>query len=211
MDTKKGFERILQFRHATKRFDSGKKVSKEALRYILEAGRLSPSSFGIEPWQFIVVTSAALKHKVQRACYDQAQVGTASAVIVVAARLDLHLDDGYAEALLRRDGETYYNSFAKSAYSGYTEAMSEQMLGEYADKQCYLASMNLMNAAAALQIDSCPLGGFDEDTLLQILMLDQAKYKIALVVPLGYRSSKPGPRQRRPFDDVVIYADEEQP
>lgn len=205
MDRKTHFKEMLHFRHAARRFDTQKTIAHADLRYILDAGRMSPSSFGIEPWQFAVATSPDVKARLQKAAFGQEQVGTASAVIVILAKKDLRLEDGYVEALLRRDGEEFYENVAKGYYAGYTASLDQEQLGEYADKQCYLAAMNLMNAAAALGIDSCPLGGFDGDAVLRVLGADAEKLGVSMVLPLGYRSAEPRQRQRRSFDDVVTF------
>ena len=94
------FKKTLTFRHATKSF-ADKKVSREDLNYILEAGHMAPSSFGVEPWKFLVVQGEVLKEKLKEASFNQAQVGNASAVIVLLTRKDLYLNDGYVEPLLR--------------------------------------------------------------------------------------------------------------
>ncbi|WP_345973511.1 NAD(P)H-dependent oxidoreductase [Sulfurimonas diazotrophicus] len=198
---------ILQFRHAARRFHEHKAIAADELDYILEAGRLSPSSFGIEPWQFLVVTSDPLKRQLQSCCYGQEQVGTASAVIVILARKTLRIEDGYVEPLLRRDGDDLYENVLKGFYAGYTDALSPGQLGDYADKQCYLAAMNLMNAAAALGIDSCPLGGFDAEAVMSLLRVDTATFGVSMVLPMGYGTSRPEHRHRRAFDDVVTFVD----
>lgn len=207
MIIKEHYMNMLHFRHATKEFDTARVVSTEDLMYVLEAGRLSPSSFGIEPWQFAVIRDGQLKEKLQKACFSQLQVGTASAVIVVLARKDLYIDDGFVEPLLRRDGNEYYDKFAKDFYTGYTNTMESEDIANYADKQCYLASMNLMNAAAILGIDSCPIGGFEEDKVLDIIGEKSKNFAVSLVIPLGYRAIEPKTKYRRVFNEVVKFID----
>lgn len=208
MDKRANYLDILYFRHAAKRFHTDRPIKPADLNYILEAGRLSPSSFGIEPWQFLVVTSETLKQQLQAACFGQQQVGTASAVIIILARKTLRIEDGYVEALLRREGNEFYENVAKGMYGGYTGTLNREQLGEYADKQCYLAAMNLMNAAAALGIDSCPLGGFDGAAVRQLLRADAATFEVSMVLPLGYGTERPSRRHRRAFDDVVTFVDQ---
>lgn len=207
MIIKEQYMNMLHFRHATKEFDTARVVSTEDLMYVLEAGRLSPSSFGIEPWQFAVIRDGQFKEKLQKACFSQQQVGTASAVIVVLARKDLYIDDGFVEPLLRRDGNEYYDKFAKDFYAGYTNTMESEDIANYADKQCYLASMNLMNAAAILGIDSCPIGGFEEDKVLDIIGEKSKNFAVSLVIPLGYRAIEPKTKYRRVFKEVVKFID----
>ena len=85
MDIQKKYMEMLHFRHATRNFDTNKKITYKDRDYILEAGRLSPSSFGIEPWEFLVIESRSIRKKLQDACFGQEQVASASLVIVVLA------------------------------------------------------------------------------------------------------------------------------
>ncbi len=78
----------LSWRYATKKFDTNKKVSDADLEQILEAIRMTPSSFGLQPYHFYVVTNQDIKDKIQVAAYNQPQIGTASHLIVFVARTD---------------------------------------------------------------------------------------------------------------------------
>src|SRR5574344_3100079 len=84
----KTFEEAMNFRHACKIFDETKKVSTEDLNYILEAGRKSPSSFGQEPWKFLVITNEELKSKIRPFCWDQVQITSCSHLVVILAAID---------------------------------------------------------------------------------------------------------------------------
>ncbi len=203
---KQKFTDILHFRNACKLFNDSK-VSKEDLIYILEAGRMSPSSFGVEPWKFLVIQNEQSKQKLQEASYNQTQVGTASAIVVILARKDMKLEQSYAEKMLRRSGDDLYESFLKDFYTGYTANMDAESLGNWSDKQCQLAAMNMMNAAAVLGIDSCPIGGFVPNLVNDLLEIDQNKYQISMLLPLGYRANEPYAKIRNDFNDVVEYLD----
>lgn len=205
MDMRKKYMEMLHFRHATRAFDTEKSIEKNDIEYILEAGRLSPSSFGIEPWKFLVVESKKMQEKLQEACFGQAQIAMASLVIVVLARKDLRLEDGYVEKLLRRDGDDYYDNALKEMYDGYLSSLDDKAIFDYADKQCYLAAMNLMNAGAILGIDSCSIGGFESDKIIELFELDSVKYAVSMVIPFGYKSGTISKKNRRDFDDVVEY------
>ena len=73
----------MQKRHACKLFDNTKRISKEKLELILEYGRLSPSSFGMEPWRFLIVQSQETKEKLQPFCWDQPQIATCSDLVLI--------------------------------------------------------------------------------------------------------------------------------
>src|SRR5690242_18167230 len=97
------FLRALQFRHACKVFDEKRALARTDLDYILEAGRLSPSSLGLEPWRFLVIEDKALRRDLRPACWNQSQVTTASALIVILAlKSELKPGTGYAKRMLRR-------------------------------------------------------------------------------------------------------------
>ncbi|MGE4511980.1 MAG: nitroreductase family protein, partial [Sulfurimonadaceae bacterium] len=81
----KTFEEAMDFRHACKAFDVSKKISDEDMYAILEMGRKSPSSFGMEGWKFLVITNDALKAKLRPACWNQEQITSCSHLVVVLA------------------------------------------------------------------------------------------------------------------------------
>ncbi len=85
---KNQFTEAMSFRHACKIFDESKKISDEKIRYILEAGQKSPSSFGMEAWKFLVVTNQELKEKIQPLCWNQPQITTCSHLVIVLAGID---------------------------------------------------------------------------------------------------------------------------
>ncbi len=96
----KNITEALMWRYATKKFDTNKKLNDETLNQILEAGRLSPSSFGLQPWKFILVENTELRAKLREAGYDQVQITEASHVLIIASRNDLSEDyvDNYMKS-----------------------------------------------------------------------------------------------------------------
>ncbi len=201
---KKTLTDSLYFRHACKLFDSQKKISSEDLHFILEAGRLSPSSFGMEPWNFIVVQDQTLKEKIRTACWDQPQITTCSDLLIITAKVDAPARKEYYEKMFTRREmpqemlEGYlsvYQQFINSLHSVYG----------WSARQCYIAAANIMSYAAMIGIDSCPIEGFDKEPLEEILGLNTTKEQVALVLPLGYRADEPGEKIRLPFDEVVSF------
>jgi nitroreductase len=97
------FIRALQFRFACKVFDEKRVLPRADLEYILEAGRLAPSSLGLEPWRFLVIEDRALRRRLRPACWNQAQLTTAGAIVVITTlKADLRLESGYAQKMLGR-------------------------------------------------------------------------------------------------------------
>jgi len=153
----------------------------------------------------LVTTSKNVKMSLQEASFSQPQVGSASAVVIVLARKNLYIEDGYVEPLLRRDGDNLFENVVRNIYTEYTSPMSEVEIEAFADKQCYFASLNLMNSAAILGIDSCPIGGFEAKKIIEILNIDEKKFSISLVIALGYRADEAKKKSRHDFNDVVSF------
>lgn len=194
----------MNFRHACREFDPAKPVSEEALHYILEAGRLSPSSMGLEHWHFMVATGAALKHKLQAACNNQKQIGQSSVVVCILAKTaDIQPNSAHFHKTLQgRFGANW-----ESRLDYYLSLYKRIDPLEWSVAQCHIAAANMMTAAAFIGIDSCPIGGYDARKLMETLGADQARYVPALVIPFGYRAHEPKPRNRLPFEEVVTRLD----
>lgn len=194
---------LFQRRFACHLFHSDRAIPAADIEYILEAGRLSPSSFGLEPWKFIVVQSPDLKLALQGACFQQEQVGTAGAVIVILARLaDLSPDSEYARQLLAREypGEQY-----ELALANYRSLCAVTDIRAWSVTQCHIAAANMMTATTALGLDSCAIGGFLPERVKEILQIDPAQYEVALVLPIGHCAETPHEKRRLPLADMVEY------
>ncbi|MBE0495139.1 MAG: NAD(P)H-dependent oxidoreductase [Campylobacterales bacterium] len=205
MNPKTQFLDAMQFRHACKLFND-QKISKEDLRFILEAGRVSPSSFGVEQWKFLVVQNEALKKEIEAASWGQKQISTSSDLIVILARKDVRSSDVYTRAQLRRFGlaEEAFNGFME-IYKAWIDGRDDQSLELWSEKQCYIAAANMMSAAAFIGIDSCPIEGFDAAKINAMLGIDTAVFHTALLIPFGYRASEQRAKHRLSFDEVVEF------
>jgi nitroreductase len=201
---KKDFLRAMCFRHACKLFDNKREVSSEDEDFLLEIGRLSPSSMGLEHWKFVVVRDPELKSALQLACMDQPQVGSASLVIVILARTaDLLPTSEYVARMLRRlaPTESRYRELS-DFYRDYTHQID---LAGWSIAQCHIAAANLMTAAAFIGIDSCPIGAFDAKKIQTVLKVDATRYQTALVLPFGYRKNAQPPLHRLPLAEIVEF------
>lgn len=202
-DMREEFVRALQFRHACKLFDESKPVSPADLHYVLEAGRLAPSSLGLEPWRFIVVEDRTLRRHLRPACWNQSQITSCSAAIVILAlKAELAPATGYAHKMLRRlvasDAEL---DEAMEIYRNITHGD----VTAWSVAQCHVAAANMMMAAAVLGIDSCPMGGFEPEAVADVLKIDRARYEVALLVALGHRAQPQPARHRLSLDELVDY------
>ncbi|HKL00861.1 MAG TPA: NAD(P)H-dependent oxidoreductase [Desulfotignum sp.] len=197
----------LHFRHACKKFDPDKKIAPDDLDTILAAARLSPSSFGMEAWKFLVLQSADIRKKLRPACWDQAQVTDSSHVVVILARPDLvtpgnpYVDKCFARRGLPKDATNAY--IEKYKWYMETEVFPRMNLYAWCSKQCYIALANIMTTAASLGIDSCPMEGFEKDRVEAVLGIDTKAFAVAVLVALGYRAGDQPPRLRQPKEMLV--------
>ena len=203
------FSKAMDFRHACKIFDENKKVSDEEIHFILEAGRKSPSSFGMEGWKFLVITNEALKAKVRPLCWDQVQVTSCSHLVIVLAAIDsVKVESGEVKKrFTRREMPQESLDFYMDIYAKHLEKTlsTDENIYHWTSKQSYIALGNMMTAAAFIGIDSCPIEGFEKENLEEILEIDTSKYQLSVVVPFGYRLNEQSSQLRLPFDDVVEF------
>jgi nitroreductase len=202
-DLRQGLLQAIQFRHACKLFDETRSLSRADLDYVLEAGRLSPSSLGLEPWRFIVVEDRTLRRQLRPACWNQSQITTSSAVIVILAlKAELAPDSGYAMKMLRRLAPS--DAEIEEAMHFYRQIVRGDLVA-WSIAQCHIAAANMMMAAAAIGVDSCPMGGFEPEAVAELLRIDRARLEVALLVALGYRALPPPTKHRLPLDQLVVY------
>jgi nitroreductase len=194
----------MNFRHACKAFDPEKKVSTSDQQQILEFGRLSPSSFGTEPWHFLVINNIELRKKIRPACWNQGQITDAAFIVVYLARLpqEFRRDSAFMrERLWRRSQE---ESGYQRLQNFVIDYLAEQNTGEWAKRQTYLALANMMTGASTLGIDSCPIEGFDPEALKEVLK-DHVNWKSFCPVALcafGYRKGAQTQRFREPLEKI---------
>lgn len=205
------FMKAMDFRHACKLFDETKKIPDETMRYILEAGRKSPSSFGQEGWKFLVITNEALKAKLRPVCWNQPQITSCSHLVVILTAIeDLRPQSGIPATRFGRRPlapeqiQAYidlYGSFLADTFS------SDEKTFAWGARQSYIALANMMTAAAYEGIDSCPIEGFEKEKVEEILGVDTSRYQVAVLVPFGYRINPQSEQVRRPFEEVVEFID----
>lgn len=178
------------WRYATKKFDSSKKISTEDLNTLKEAIRLSSSSYGLQPYQVIIVENPELRAKLLAAAYGQSQVVDASHLIIFAN--ELNVGDDAIDKYIRRIGVTRdipveslagFGSYMKGTINN----LAEDAKNIWASKQTYLALGNLLNAAAELKIDVTPMEGFNPAQVNEILELDKLGLNASLMATIGYR------------------------
>ncbi len=205
------FTQAMQFRHACKLFDETKTIPDETMRYILEAGRTSPSSFGMEPWKFLVVSNDALKEKLRPLCWNQPQITTCSHLVIILAAIEsVRPQSGIPQKRFARRPlppekiDAYidlYGNFLADTLS------TDEKTYCWTARQCYIALANMMTAAAYEKIDSCPIEGFEKEKVEALLEIDTTQYQIAVITAFGYRVNPQSKQLRLPFEEVVEFID----
>jgi len=203
------FMDAMDFRHACKVFDKDKKISEEDISFILEVGRKSPSSFGMEAWKFLVITNEELKAKLKPQCWDQVQVTSCSHLVVVLAGIQsVKVESGEVKKrFARREMPSEMLEMYMGLYATHLKDVlsSDENIYAWTSKQSYIAAGNMMTAAATLGIDSCPIEGFVKEEVEKILELDTTKHQVAMVLPFGYRINPQSKQMRLAFDEVVEF------
>ncbi len=207
----------FNFRHACKSFDASRKISDEDFDFILEAGRLSPSSFGFEPWKFLVIQNPGLREKIKTVSWGaRGQLPTASHFVIILARKEnsMHYESEYILDHMRNVKQLpedvvdiiseFYRDFQNSNFR-LTE--SPRAMFDWACKQTYIALGNMMSVAAQIGIDSCPIEGFDREKLEPLMeqegLLDMGEFGVSVMVAFGYRENEPYPKTRHRQEAVV--------
>ncbi|NQD65030.1 NAD(P)H-dependent oxidoreductase [Bacillus haikouensis] len=208
-----------EFRHATKQFDPNKKVADDDFQFILETGRLSPSSFGFEPWRFLVIQDAGLRDKIKNTAWGAyGKLPDASHFVILLARtkLDTEYDSAYlldhfknVKGMPEDHMSKYLEKIEQFQKVDFDLLSGERPLLDWAGKQTYIALGNMMTAAAQIGVDSCPIEGFDIDKMNNLLeeegLLDDGHFSISVMCAFGYRVNDPSPKTRRSFDDIVKF------
>lgn len=192
METMTDIIQALEWRYATKQFDPEKKLSTEQLGMLKEALRLAPSSYGLQPWHFIVVEDKAIREKLRAAGYDQPQITDASHFIVLATEknVDAALIDKYLKSVAATKGISVEQLGGfRDMLLGVIGAKGVAGAAEWAARQVYIALGVLLAAAAVNSIDAAPMEGFDPAQFDEILGLGARGLSSRVIVGLGFRKA----------------------
>ncbi len=181
----------LNRRYATKQFDASRSISKGDWDIIEQSLVLTPSSFGLQPWKFLVVNDPAIRAELQPESWGQSQVTEASHFIVLAARTDLTAADidAWVTRMAEVQGKTT-DAVAplRGMIAGFAEAKSCEERHQWNVRQVYIALGQLMTTAALLDIDTCPMEGISASSYDRILGLERSGYATVVACALGYRA-----------------------
>jgi nitroreductase/dihydropteridine reductase len=182
----------LEWRYATKKMN-GEKIPQDKLERILEATRLAPSSYGLTPYNVIVVEDQKLKEELQGAAYGQSQLVDSSAVLVFATWDDAPEDsvDIYINEIARqREIPVESLKGMGDMIKGSLSSMTQEQKISWAQKQAYIALGFALTAAATEEVDSTPMEGFNPVAVDKILGLQELGLMSVCMLPLGYRDSE---------------------
>ncbi len=205
----KNFLEQLDWRFATKSFDTEKKVSQENLDKILEAVQKAPSSFGLQTFHVEVILNPELRKKMREVSFDQPQVTDSSHIFVFCGRNDV--DERITSMVENMSGG---NMEIKKDLEGFENIRRDTMEGKdgktlmnWASRQAYLALGFGLAACAELEIDACPMEGFDSKALHEVLGLPEHIFPFAYMA-VGYRKEDPThPKFRFPKNDLFTIRD----
>lgn len=185
-------EQALNWRYATKKFDTSKKLSTEQLNLLIEAARMAPTSYGLQPFRLLVIEDQGVREQLKAASWNQEQITSASQLLVFAATKDLSEKDviDYINLIATERGVEVANLEGfKGMMMGTVNALSLEQKLEWVKKQAYIALGFVMLTAAEQEIDTCPMEGFSVEEYDKILGLSEKGLTTAVVLPVGFRSS----------------------
>ena len=183
----------LKWRYATKKFDPSKELEESKLETLLESIQLSASSYGMQPYEILVIKDKELREKLHPAAYEQPQILDASYLLVFCA--NTVIDEAYLDEYIENIVST--RGMKKEDLSGMKEMIMNAVISqsdenkiEWAKRQAYLALGNLLSAAAHYKIDVCPMEGFDPSQFNELLSLKGKNLDVAVIATVGYRSDE---------------------
>lgn len=180
----------LNWRYATKKYNTTRKISNEDLAILLESIRLSPSSYGLQPFQVLIIENPEIRAQLKPVSWNQSIITDASHLIVFANKtaitesdIDTYMQKVSATRNVPLENVAGYGNYMKSKILDLTP----EQINTWTSKQTYIALGNLLSAAAELKIDSTPIEGFEREPFNEILGLDKLGLSASVLATVGYR------------------------
>jgi nitroreductase len=181
----------LEWRYATKRFDPSVRIDPATWKVLEESLRLAPSSYGLQPWHFVVVTDRAKKEELRPASWNQPQITECSHLVVFTYRKGLSTAD--VARLVDRTAEV--RGVPRESLAAYEQAMASHVqrpkpfdIDEWSRRQLYIALGTFLTSAAILGVDACPMEGVDPARYDAILELPARGLATVCVAAAGQRA-----------------------
>lgn len=186
-------QEALEWRYATKKFDASKKISAQDWKTLTESLKLAPSSYGVQPWKFLVIENPQVREQLKPVSWGQTQVTDASHYVVFLYKEGI--DEAFINKYVNRIAEVRNTSL--ESLQGYKEMMinnlvkaPEEKIRVWSQRQAYIAMGFLLETAALLKIDATPMEGFSPSDYDRILGLEGSGWKSVATVALGYRHAE---------------------
>ncbi len=181
----------LNWRYATKAFDPAKKIPADQWAALEESLVLTPSSFGLQPWEFVIVENPEVREQLVPHSWNQRQVADASHLLVIALRTDI--DEAYVDHFVKRveevRGEPGFTAY-RDMMVGFINNLDAEGVKQWGKLQTYIALGQFMSVAAMMGIDACPMEGFVAAQYDEILGFKEKNLTTAVLCPAGYRSDE---------------------
>ena len=184
--------KALEWRYATKAFDASRQIDAATWGALEQSLVLTASSYGLQPWKFLVITDAAIRSELRPHSWNQSQITDCSHLVVLLKKRTITAAD--ADRLIHSIATT--RGIEANVLDGYRQMIQvdlidgprSQLIGQWAGNQVYIALGNLLTSAALLGVDTCAIEGFSPPDYDRILGLDNSDYQSCVVCACGYRS-----------------------
>lgn len=200
-------------RYACKVFDPTKKITEQNLQKLIDSLVLSPSSYGLQPWKFLIIKNPAIRAELRPYSWNQGQITDASHLIVLCRqnKIDAAYVDNFMADMSQKQGRPVemLDGYKNLILTNVVQGGQKKDQTVWASNQVYIALGNLMTAAAVLEIDACPIEGFEPEKYNEILRLTEQGLHAQVVCAVGYRSEedwhKDDPKVRFNESELVTF------
>lgn len=183
----------LHWRYATKAFDASRQIDASTWSALENALVLTASSYGLQPWKFLVISDAAIRAELRPHSWNQSQITDCSHLVVLLKKRTITAADTdrliEATASTRGIEASLLDGYRKMIQVDLIDGPRSQIIGQWAGNQVYIALGNLLTSAALLGVDTCAIEGFSPTDYDRILGLETSEYQSCVVCACGYRSS----------------------
>lgn len=209
--TKENLLNALNWRYATKKFDTSQKVDEDTLQILLKSANLTATSLGLQGYKILLIKDDTWKKELKSATFNQENIQTCSHLLVLCLRKDV--DKTYIQQHVRymekvRDLEEGKLQKYEDMCHGFVDSMDEERKTHWLAHQVYIVLGNLMTSCALLQIDACPMEGFNAKLVDEILDLEAQNLQSVVMLPLGFRAEDDSfalaKKVRRPLNEMVF-------
>ena len=184
----------LRWRYATKAFDPSRRITSDTWQTLESALVLTASSYGLQPWKFLVITDPALRAQLRPHSWNQSQITDCSHLVVLLKKREILAADAdrliQATATARGIDTSVLEAYREMIQVDLIDGPRSQAIGQWSANQVYIALGNLLTSAALLEVDTCAIEGFSPAEYDRILKLEDSEYQSCVVCACGYRSAE---------------------